>query len=131
MEERRRRGAASAFVGGVEARGRLALGAAPTLWLGGPPLGGGGCKILTVRPSPAEGIDFEYVIHNADGAEVEQCGNGARCFARFVRDQGLTDKDVIRVQTMKGCLLYTSDAADERTTVDLGGRRIIEKKKKH
>jgi diaminopimelate epimerase len=44
--------------------------------------GVGADQILTVRPSPAEGIDFEYVIHNADGGEVEQCGNGARCFAR-------------------------------------------------
>jgi diaminopimelate epimerase len=42
------------------------------------------------------------VIHNADGGEVEQCGNGARCFAAFVRDRRLTSKDVIRVQTMKG-----------------------------
>jgi diaminopimelate epimerase len=41
-----------------------------------------------VRPAPAPGVDFEYVIHNADGGEVEQCGNGARCFARYVRDKG-------------------------------------------
>jgi diaminopimelate epimerase len=42
--------------------------------------GVGADQILSVRPSPAPGIDFEYVIHNADGGEVEQCGNGARCF---------------------------------------------------
>jgi diaminopimelate epimerase len=72
-----------------------------------------------VRPSPAEGIDFEYVIHNADGNEVEQCGNGSRCFARFVHDKGLTTKDRIRVQTMKGVIEPRLNA-DGRVTVDMG-----------
>ena len=49
-------------------------------------------------------VDFRYRIFNADGSEVEQCGNGARCFARFVRDQRLTNKKVIRVQTAKGVI---------------------------
>jgi diaminopimelate epimerase len=74
---------------------------------------------LTVRPSPAPGIDFEYVIHNADGAEVEQCGNGARCFARFVRDQGLTDKDRLRVQTLGG-VIEPQLTPDGRVTVNMG-----------
>jgi diaminopimelate epimerase len=65
------------------------------------------------------GIDFEYVIHNADGAEVEQCGNGARCFARFVRDAGLTQHDAIRVQT-KGGVIEPVLCADGRVTVNMG-----------
>ena len=79
----------------------------------------GADQILTVRPSPAEGIDFEYVIHNADGGEVEQCGNGARCFARYVHDKGLTGKSVIRVQTLAG-LIAPELHADGRVTVDMG-----------
>jgi len=49
-------------------------------------------------------VDFRYRIFNSDGGEVEQCGNGARCFVRFVRDQGLTDKDAIRVETLSGII---------------------------
>jgi diaminopimelate epimerase len=79
----------------------------------------GADQILTVRPSPAEGIDFEYVIHNADGNEVEQCGNGARCFARFVADRKLTSKDRIRVKTMKG-VIEPRLTLDGRVTVDMG-----------
>jgi diaminopimelate epimerase len=79
----------------------------------------GADQILTVRPSPGDGIDFEYIIHNADGNEVEQCGNGSRCFARFVHDQGLTTKDTIRVKTMKG-VIAPSLTADGRVTVDMG-----------
>jgi diaminopimelate epimerase len=79
----------------------------------------GADQILTVRPSPGPGIDFEYLIHNADGSEVEQCGNGARCFVRFVRDQGLTDKDRIRVQTKAG-VISPRLQADGRVTVDMG-----------
>ena len=66
-----------------------------------------GCDqiLLVEKPDPAGsalGADFRYRIWNADGGEVEQCGNGARCFARFVRDHGLTDKDEIRVKTLSG-----------------------------
>jgi diaminopimelate epimerase len=78
---------------------------------------------LTVRPSPAAGIDFEYIIHNADGREVEQCGNGARCFARFVRDSGLSAKDTLRVQTMKG-VIAPQLTPDGRVTVDMGAPRF-------
>ena len=112
-------GAGNDFVVLDETRGRLGLTAAHYRLLGDRHFGVGADQILTVRPSPAEGIDFEYVIHNADGAEVEQCGNGARCFARFVRDQGLTDKDVIRVQTMKG-VIEPRLTADGRVTVNMG-----------
>jgi diaminopimelate epimerase len=47
-------------------------------------------------------VDFEYVIHNADGGEVEHCGNGARCFVRYVRDKGLTDRNPVRVKVQNG-----------------------------
>ena len=64
-----------------------------------------GCdQVLLVEPSTREGVDFRYRIFNRDGGEVEQCGNGARCFARFVRDQGLTAKDEITVETRAGLL---------------------------
>ena len=62
-----------------------------------------GCdQLLLVEPPHSKTTDFYYRIFNADGSEVEQCGNGARCFARFVRDQGLTDKDEIPVGTVAG-----------------------------
>ena len=56
-------------------------------------------QLLTVTPPDNPNADFRYTIYNADGSEAEQCGNGARCFLRFVRDQGLTTKSVIRLQT--------------------------------
>lgn len=64
---------------------------------------GVGCdQILLVEPARDQNSDFYYRIYNADGSEVEQCGNGARCFAMFVRAKGLTDKDVINVGTLSG-----------------------------
>lgn len=61
-------------------------------------------QLLVVEPPGLPDVDFRYRIFNADGSEVEQCGNGARCFARFVRDQRLTNKKIIRVQTAKGVI---------------------------
>ncbi|WP_119156954.1 diaminopimelate epimerase [Caldimonas tepidiphila] len=81
--------------------------------------GVGADQILIVGPSPAAGIDFIYRIVNADGSEVEQCGNGARCFAKFVHDKGLTDKTAIRVQTMSG-VIEPALQPDGRVTVDMG-----------
>jgi len=64
---------------------------------------GVGCdQILLVEPARDKHTDFYYRIFNADGSEVEQCGNGARCFAMFVRNKGLTDKQVIDVGTNSG-----------------------------
>jgi diaminopimelate epimerase len=64
-----------------------------------------GCdQILLVEPSSRDDVDFRYRIFNADGGEVEQCGNGARCFVRFVHDHGLTDKTAIRVETASGVI---------------------------
>src|SRR5699024_1537940 len=66
---------------------------------------GVGCdQVLLVAPASSPDADFDYQIFNADGGEVEQCGNGARCFARFVRSYGLTNKDVLRVRTIGGMI---------------------------
>ncbi|MBS0302143.1 MAG: diaminopimelate epimerase, partial [Proteobacteria bacterium] len=112
-------GAGNDFVVLDETRQPLGLGAAQYRFLADRHFGVGADQILTVRPSPAPGIDFEYVIHNADGGQVEQCGNGARCFARFVRDRRLTDKDTIRVQTLGG-VIEPRIMADGRVRVDMG-----------
>ncbi len=61
-------------------------------------------QLLLVEPPGREGTDFRYRIWNSDGGEVEQCGNGARCFARFVQDKGLTDKDEVVVETASGII---------------------------
>jgi diaminopimelate epimerase len=112
-------GAGNDFVVLDETEKRLGLMPAHYRFLADRHFGVGADQILTVRPSPAPGIDFEYVIHNADGAEVEQCGNGARCFARFVRDQGLSAKDRLRVQTLGG-VIEPELKADGRVTVNMG-----------
>lgn len=66
---------------------------------------GVGCdQVLVVEPPQSPEVDFRYRIYNADGKEVEQCGNGARCFARFVRDKKLTTKKVISVETPGGVI---------------------------
>ncbi|BAW81092.1 diaminopimelate epimerase [Candidatus Nitrosoglobus terrae] len=81
---------------------------------------GVGCdQILLVTQPPSTEVDFGYRIFNADGSEVEQCGNGARCFARFVRDQGLTDKDNLRVQTVGG-VIHLQLESDGQVTVNMG-----------
>ncbi len=79
-----------------------------------------GCdQLLLVEASESDDVDFIYRIFNADGGEVEQCGNGARCFAVFVREKGLTDKDNIRVETASGVIeLHVQD--DGQITVDMG-----------
>ena len=83
-----------------------------------------GCdQILLVEPPRQAGVDFRYRIWNADGGEVEQCGNGARCFARFVRDQGLSDRDAISVETAGGDLVLHVEA-DGRVTVNMGAPRF-------
>ena len=112
-------GAGNDFVVLDETQGLLGLAPAHYRFLADRHFGVGADQILSVRPAPAEGIDFEYVIHNADGGEVEQCGNGARCFARFVRDKGLTTKDTIRVRTRSG-VIAPQLTPDGRVTVDMG-----------
>ena len=111
-------GAGNDFVMLDETRGLLGLTTAQYRFLADRHFGVGADQILSVRPSPAEGIDFAYVIHNSDGGEVEHCGNGARCFVRFARERGLTDKTVLRVQTMNRQLTLAMQG-DGRVTVDM------------
>ena len=81
---------------------------------------GVGCdQLLLVEKSIGSNADFRYRIFNADGGEVAQCGNGARCFARFVRDKKLSDKDEILVDTDAGQLLLRFDS-DSLITVNMG-----------
>ena len=116
-------GAGNDFVVLDETRGRLGLSAAQYRFLADRHFGVGADQILSVRPPPAElagqGVDFEYVIHNADGGEVEHCGNGARCFVRYVREKGLTGKDAVKVKVVGG-VLELRENADGRVTVDMG-----------
>ena len=85
---------------------------------------GVGCdQILRVEPPRLAGTDFHYRIFNADGSEVEQCGNGARCFARFVHDQGLTSKEVIDVGTAAGPIRLFLEA-DGQVRVNMGPPRF-------
>lgn len=76
-------------------------------------------QLLMVSPPSTPDVDFNYRIFNADGSEVEQCGNGARCFARFVRDKGLTHKDTIPVQTNTG-RIELSLVGDDQVRVNMG-----------
>lgn len=81
---------------------------------------GVGCdQILVVERPRTSDADFNYRIFNADGGEVQSCGNGARCFARYVRDKGLTDKLEIRVETAAG-IIVPRIRADGLVTVDMG-----------
>ena len=102
-----------------ETRGLLGLTPAQYRFLADRHFGVGADQILSVRPAPTPAVDFAYVIHNADGGEVEHCGNGARCFVRFAREQGLTDKSTLRVQTMNRVLTLALQS-DDRVTVDMG-----------
>ena len=80
-------------------------------------------QLLVVEPPTDPDMDFRYRIYNADGSEVEQCGNGARCFAQFVRDKKLIGRDTIRVQTAGGNIeLYIQENGD--VTVDMGVPRL-------
>jgi diaminopimelate epimerase len=77
-------------------------------------------QMLVVEKPDGASADFKYRIYNADGGEVAQCGNGARCFARFVREQGLTDLDVIEVETNAGPLrLEAIDATRYRVNMGI------------
>jgi diaminopimelate epimerase len=85
---------------------------------------GVGCdQVLVVEAAEAAEVDFRYRIFNADGGEVEQCGNGARCFARFVRDRGLADHDHLCVETLAG-RLQLDIQPDGQIAVDMGQPRL-------
>lgn len=85
---------------------------------------GVGCdQLLLVEKPTVPDADFRYRIFNADGGEVEQCGNGARCFVRFVHEQGLTDKKEIRVETARG-IIFPRLEDNGLVTVDMGAPRF-------
>jgi len=85
--------------------------------------GVGADQILLVQRATRADVDFKYRIFNADGGEVEQCGNGARCFVKFVRDLRLTDRKTIRVETLGG-IIEPRLEADGEVTVDMGVPRF-------
>lgn len=91
--------------------------------LGNRQLGIGFDQLLLVEPAREPGHDFRYRIFNNDGGEVEQCGNGARCFAKFVRDQGLTGKSRIEVETARG-VISPEYLGDGLARVDMGVPRF-------
>jgi diaminopimelate epimerase len=80
---------------------------------------GVGCdQILLIEKAEGD-ADFRYRIFNADGGEVEQCGNGARCFVRYVHDHGMTDKKEVRIETLSGVVIPKLEA-DGEVTVNMG-----------
>ncbi len=116
-------GAGNDFVVLDGVRQPLAVDAALARRLADRRFGIGADQVLLVEPPPGPGVDFRYRIFNADGGEVEQCGNGARCFVKFVHQQGLTDARSIRVITAGG-LIEPMLEADGEVTVDMGAPRF-------
>ena len=112
-------GAGNDFVVFDATRTPFALTPAQMRFLGDRRFGVGCDQILVVESPRTAGTDFVYRIFNADGGEVQQCGNGARCFARFVHDHGLTDRTEIRVETASGVIVPRLEP-DGRVTVDMG-----------
>ncbi len=80
-------------------------------------------QLLVVESSTSAEIDFRYVIYNSDGSEVGQCGNGARCFARFVNQKGLTENNPITVETQSGVISLLINS-DDTVRVDMGEPRF-------
>ena len=117
-------GAGNDFVVLDATKAPIALAPIQWRWLADRRFGVGADQILIVGPpSDPATADFSYRIVNADGGEVEQCGNGARAFARFVRDKGLSTASSIRVETKAGLITPTIEA-DGRVTVDMGPPRF-------
>jgi diaminopimelate epimerase len=84
-----------------------------------------GCdQVLLVEPAPSPDVDFGYRIFNSDGGEAEQCGNGARCFVRFVHERGLTRKSTIRVATRSGVIMPRL-RSDGQVTVAMGAPAFL------
>jgi diaminopimelate epimerase len=112
-------GAGNDFVVIDATRSPLALTAEQARHLGDRRFGVGADQILIVEAAPSPAVDFRYRIFNSSGEEVEHCGNGARCFLRFVRAKGLTTQRLVRVQTMNR-VLELREGDDGRVTVDMG-----------
>jgi len=102
---------------------RVALGAEQIRRIADRHFGVGCDQLLLVERPTRRDADFRYRIFNADGGEVEQCGNGARCFVRFVRDRGLTEKREIAVETLSG-LIHPRLEANGEVTVEMGVPRF-------
>ncbi len=111
-------GAGNDFVVLDATRTPLNLSAEQMRRLGDRRFGVGADQILVVTRSNTPGVDFGYRIFNHSGEEVEHCGNGARCFVRYVREQGLSDKTTLRVETVN-TLLELHLQPDGRVTVDM------------
>jgi diaminopimelate epimerase len=112
-------GVGNDFVVLDETHGLLGLTSAQYQFIANRHFGVGADQILSVRAAPTLEVDFEYVIHNADGGEVENCGNGARCFVRYVRSQGLTEKTTIKVKVHDG-VMTLSELQDGNVLVNMG-----------
>ncbi len=112
-------GAGNDFVVLDATTGPLALSKEQLRRLGDRRFGVGADQILVVERSNLPGIDFRYRIFNNTGDEVENCGNGARCFVRFVHDKGLSEKTTLHVETLKSRLILVLQS-DGRVTVDMG-----------
>jgi diaminopimelate epimerase len=112
-------GAGNDFVVLDATRTPIELSAEQARRLGDRRFGVGADQILLVERSDTPGVDFRYRIFNNSGDEVEQCGNGARCFVRYVHERGLTDKTTIAVETMNTRLELRLQP-DGRVTVDMG-----------
>ncbi|KGD93950.1 diaminopimelate epimerase [Achromobacter sp. RTa] len=91
--------------------------------LGDRHFGIGADQILLVERPTRPDADFRYRIFNSDGSEVEHCGNGARCFVRFVHEQGLSDRNPLRAEIATG-ILVLDEGDDEQVTVDMGSTRF-------
>jgi len=100
-------------------RQQVRLTPAQARWLADRHFGVSCDQILVVEKTDQPGVDFGYRIFNADGGEVEQCGNGARCFVRFVHEQGLSDRRRIRVATLSGIIEPRLEANGD-ISVDMG-----------
>lgn len=91
--------------------------------LGDRHFGIGADQILVVEPATSPDADFRYRIFNSDGGEVEHCGNGARCFVRFVHDTGLSDRNPLRAEIATG-IIVLDEGDDEQVTVEMGSTRF-------
>lgn len=91
--------------------------------LGDRHFGIGADQILLVEPATVADADFRYRIFNADGSEVEHCGNGARCFVRFVHEQGLSDRNPLRAQIATGVIVL-DQGDNKQVTIEMGSTRF-------
>ncbi|TAK88394.1 MAG: diaminopimelate epimerase [Betaproteobacteria bacterium] len=115
-------GAGNDFVVIDSTTNAFALTAEQIRWISNRHLGVGCDQLLVVERPSGPAADFRYRIFNADGGEVEQCGNGARCFVKFVHAKGLTDKREIRVETLGGNIVPRLEP-DGEVSVDMGPPR--------